>query len=75
MLIRFWSNLGITFLRVLHIKLVTALYVSIINIFWLLNLCGSGGDASFAPQANLVSTEMTTNMENIFCFLCLNVII
>ena len=35
-------------------KLVTVLYLSIINVFWLLNLFGAGGDASFAPQANLV---------------------
>ena len=35
-------------------KLVTVLYFPIINVFWLLNLCGAGGDASFTPQANLV---------------------
>ena len=38
----------ITFSRGLHKKLVTVLYFSIINV-----LCGAGGDASFAPQANL----------------------
>ena len=30
------------------------MYFYIINVFWLLNLCEAGGDASFAPQANLV---------------------
>ena len=54
MLIRFWFDSDITFLRGLHKKMVTVLYLSIINVFWLLNLCGAGGDASFAPQANLV---------------------
>ena len=34
--------------------LVTVLYFSIISVFWLLNLCGVGGDASFVHQANLV---------------------
>ena len=52
--IRFWCDSDITFLRSLHKKFVTVLYFSIINVFWLLNLCGAGGDASFAPQANLV---------------------
>ena len=33
---------------------MTVLYFSIINVFWLLNLCGAGGDTSFAPPANLV---------------------
>ena len=37
--------------------MMTVLYFSIINVFWLLNLCGAGGDASFAPQANLVGTH------------------
>ena len=46
-LIRFWCD--ITFLLGLHQTLVTVLYFSIINVFWLLNLCGAGGDASFAP--------------------------
>ena len=31
-------------------KMVTLLYLSIINV-----PCGAGGDASFAPQVNLVS--------------------
>ena len=35
----------------LHKNLMTALYFSIIKV-----LCGVGGDASFAPQANLVCT-------------------
>ena len=47
MLIRFWCDSDITFLRRLH-KLVTVVYFSLINVFWLLNLCGVGGDASFA---------------------------
>ena len=50
MLIRFWCDSEITFSRGLHKKLVTVLYFSIINV-----LCGAGGDASFAPQANLVN--------------------
>ena len=49
MLIRFWCDSDITFSRGLHKNLVTVLYFSIINV-----LCGAGGDASFAPQANLV---------------------
>ena len=48
MLIRFWCDSEITFSRGLHENLVTVLYFSIINV-----LCGAGGDASFAPQANL----------------------
>ena len=53
MLITFWCDSDITYWRGLHEKLVTVLYFSIINEFWLLNLCGAGGDASFAPQAYL----------------------
>ena len=49
MLIRFWCDFDITFSRGLHKNLVTVLYFSIINV-----LCGAGGDASFALQANLV---------------------
>ena len=49
MLIRFWCDSEITFSRGLHKNLATVLYFSIINV-----LCGAGGDASFAPQANLV---------------------
>ena len=45
MLIRFWCDSEITFLRGLHKNLVTVLYFSIIIV-----LCGAGGDASFAPQ-------------------------
>ena len=55
MLIRLWCDSDITFLRGLYKKLVTVLYFSIINVFSLLNLCGAGGDANFASQANLVS--------------------
>ena len=53
MLIRFWCDSDITFSRGLHKNLMTALYFSIINV-----LCGAGGDASFALQANLVSEEL-----------------
>ena len=49
MLIRFWCDSDITFSCGLHKNLVTVLYFSIINV-----LFGAGGDASFAPQANLV---------------------
>ena len=49
LLIRFWCASESTFSRGLHTNLVTVLYFSIINV-----LCGAGGDASFAPQANLV---------------------
>ena len=49
MLISFWCDSEITLSRGLHKNLVTVLYISIINV-----LCGAGGDASFAPQANLV---------------------
>ena len=55
-LIRFWCDSDITFLRDLHKNLVTVLYFSIINLFWLLNLCGADGDPNFSPQANLVFT-------------------
>ena len=49
MLIRFQYDSDITFWRGLYNNLVTVLYFSIINV-----LCGAGGKASFAPQANLV---------------------
>ena len=49
MVIRFWCNSEITFSRGLHKNLVTELYFSIIFV-----LSGASGDASFAPQANLV---------------------
>ena len=55
MLIRFWCDSDLTFSRGLHKNLVTVLYFSIINV-----LCGAGGDASFAPQANLVLTEFVS---------------
>ena len=50
MLIRFWCDSEITFSRGLYFHVVTVLYFSIINV-----LCGAGGDASFAPQTNLVA--------------------
>ena len=53
MLIGFWCDSDITLLCGLHKPLVTVLYFSIINV-----LCGAGGDASFAPQANLVSNVL-----------------
>ena len=49
MLIRFWCDSEITFLRGLHKNMLTVPYFSIINV-----LCGAGGDTSFAPQSNLV---------------------
>ena len=49
MLIRFWCDSDITFSHGLHKNLVTVLYFSIINV-----LCRADGDASFAPQVNLV---------------------
>ena len=49
MLIRFWYDSDITFLRGVHTNFVTVLYFSIINV-----VCGAGGDANFAPEANLV---------------------
>ena len=61
MLIRFWCDSDITFSRGLHKKLVTVLYFSIINV-----LCGAGEDASFAPQANLVSLEANRAGNKIF---------
>ena len=56
MLITFWCDPDITFLRGLHKKIgdITVFFYIIINVFWLLNLCGASGDVSFAPQANLV---------------------
>ena len=50
MLIRFWCDSEIIFSLGLHTNLVTVLYFSIINV-----LFRAGGDASFAPQANLVN--------------------
>ena len=49
MLNRFWCDSDITLSLGLHKNLVTVLYFSIINVLY-----GAGGDASFAPQANLV---------------------
>ena len=45
--------------------MVTVLYFSIINVFWLLNLCGVGGDASFSPQANLIHHESRRHGSNL----------
>ena len=53
MLIRFCCDSDITFSRGLHKNLVTVLYFSIINV-----LCGAGRDASFAPEANLVYSDI-----------------
>ena len=53
MLIRFWCDSDITFLRGLHKQFVKVLYFSIINVLWLINLFGLDGDTSFAPEANL----------------------
>ena len=47
MLIRFWCDSDITFSRGLHKKKFSIIIV----------LCGAGEDASFAPQANLVSNS------------------
>ena len=58
MLIRFWCDFVITFSRGLHKNLLTVLYFSIINV-----LCGAGGDASFAPQANLVVSGVYERLE------------
>ena len=64
MLIRFWCDSDITFSCGLHKNLVTALYFSIINV-----LCGADGDASFAPQANLVLCEVTDEYgDDLICF-------
>ena len=61
MLIEFWCDSDITFSRGLHKNLVTVLYFSIINV-----LCGAGGDASFAPQANLVIIRSSTSLIDMF---------
>ena len=63
MLIRFWCDSYITFSRGLHKNLVTVLYFSIINV-----LCGAGGDASFAPQANLVMVLIILCVISVFIF-------
>ena len=63
MLIRFWCDSEITFSCGLYKNLVTVLYFSLINV-----LCGAGGDASFAPQANLVFFEMINTEDNPFLF-------
>ena len=48
MLITFWCDSDITFLRGLYLKKCDST-VFLCNVLWLLNLCGAGGDASFAP--------------------------
>ena len=59
MLIRFWCDSDITFLRGLHGKLVTVMYFFIGLI---IVLCGAGGDTSFAPQANLYSMKIVVTI-------------
>ena len=56
---KFWCDSDITLLHGLHKKIMTVLYFSIIIVFWLLNLCGVGGDARFAPHAYLVCSLVT----------------
>ena len=57
MLIRFCCNSDITFSRGLHKNLVTTVFLyTLINV-----LCGAGGDASFAPQANLIINTSAHN--------------
>ena len=51
MLIRFWCDSDITFLRSLHTNLVTVLYFSINNV-----LCPSDGDGSFFFFCSLIFT-------------------
>ena len=53
MFITFLCDSDITFLPGLHKKIGDST-VFLYNVFWLLNLSGAGGDASFALQANLV---------------------
>ena len=55
MLITFRADSDITFVGGLHKKIGDSTVFCIIGVFWLVNLCGAGGDASFAPQANLVN--------------------
>ena len=45
---------------------VTVLYFSIIIVFWLLYLCEAGGDASLAPQANLVCSVPLVCLNKMF---------
>ena len=66
MLITFWCYSDITFLRGLH-KKNGVLYFSVINVFWLLNLWGAGGDANFAPQANLVFFKIFRFSKHVMC--------
>ena len=50
-------------------KLVTVLYFSIFDVFWLQILCGADGDASFAPQANPALIRVSGC---IYVFICLH---
>ena len=46
--IRFWFNSEVTFFTWLDKeKMLTVLYFSIIEVFWLQSLCGVGGDPNF----------------------------
>ena len=45
--IRFWCDSDVTFFTWIDKKMLTVLYFSIIEVFWLRNLCGVGGDSSF----------------------------
>ena len=67
-----WLHFGVIltsqFCVVYITKLVTVLYFSIINVFWLLNLCGAGGDACFAPQSNLVLYISDNHLQCNICF-------
>ena len=54
MLITFWCDCDITCLHRLLKKIGDGTVFSIINVFWLLNICGADRDASFDPRANLV---------------------
>ena len=56
-----YADSEITFSHGLHKNLVTVLYLSIINV-----LCGAGGDASFAPQANIVYNLRLSKCSKLF---------
>ena len=55
--------------------MVTVLYFSIINVFWLLNLCAEGGHASFATQTNLVTYCFDVVFYNIVSYITSNCVI
>ena len=46
--IRLWCGSDVTFFTWLYKKMLTVLHFSIIEVFWLRNLCGVGGDSSFS---------------------------